>query len=100
MPKDRPTRRQLLTAAAAAGAGVPLAKLALGDSAHAAPPPPPLPPPGVDRSAPPHAAMVGHETPAPGGPHHLDALLYPPAPLPHQPGRVREYTLAPRDRRI
>jgi manganese oxidase len=40
-----------------------------------------------------HAAMIGESVPAPGGPHDLDDLLYPPPALPHQPGRVREYTL-------
>ena len=41
-----------------------------------------------------HAAMVGESVPAPGGPRDLDALLYPPPALPHQPGRVRDYTLS------
>ena len=40
-----------------------------------------------------HAAMVGEEAPAVGGPNDLDALLYPPPPLPYQAGRVREYSL-------
>ena len=44
-----------------------------------------------------HAAMVGDEAPAVGGPTGLDALLYPPPPLPYQPGRVREYTLTATD---
>jgi FtsP/CotA-like multicopper oxidase with cupredoxin domain len=44
-----------------------------------------------------HAAMYGEAAPAVGGPHDLDALLYPPEALPHQPGRVREYTLVARD---
>jgi FtsP/CotA-like multicopper oxidase with cupredoxin domain len=47
-----------------------------------------------------HAAMIGAQTPAPGGPHDLDALLYPPKPLPRRAGRVREYTLAAVDRDI
>ena len=47
-----------------------------------------------------HAAMVGAQTPAPGGPRALDALLHPPPALPHQPGRVREYMLTAIDRRI
>ena len=33
-------------------------------------------------------------------PADLDALLIPPAALPHKPGRVREYTLTAVDRRI
>jgi manganese oxidase len=40
-----------------------------------------------------HAAMIGEMVPAPGGPHDLDHLLYPPEPLPYEPGRVRDYTL-------
>ncbi|MDQ3086271.1 MAG: hypothetical protein M3Q67_05660, partial [Actinomycetota bacterium] len=40
-----------------------------------------------------HAAMIGPEVPAVGGPNDLDALLYPPPSLPSKPGRVREYTL-------
>ena len=40
-----------------------------------------------------HAAMIGDEAPAVGGPNDLDALLYPPPALPYEPGRVREYTL-------
>jgi FtsP/CotA-like multicopper oxidase with cupredoxin domain len=42
--------------------------------------------------------MFGDEVPAPGGPHDLDALLLPPPPLPHRPGRVREYSLIAVDR--
>ena len=44
-----------------------------------------------------HAAMVGDEAPAVGGPTDLDALLYPPPALPYEPGRVREYTLTATD---
>ena len=40
-----------------------------------------------------HAAMIGEEAPAVGGPNDLDALLYPPRALPSKPGRVREYSL-------
>jgi manganese oxidase len=47
-----------------------------------------------------HAAMIGDEAPAPGGPRDLDALLLPPPALPHKPGRVREYTLTALDQRI
>ena len=47
-----------------------------------------------------HAAMTGHEVPALGGPRDLDALLYPPKPLPHEEGRVREYALAAADRQV
>ena len=44
-----------------------------------------------------HAAMIGEGAPAVGGPNDLDALLYPPAPRPHLPGRAREYTLVAQD---
>ena len=37
-----------------------------------------------------HSAMIGEQVPAVGGPRDLDQLLYPPPPLPYQPGRVRE----------
>jgi len=47
-----------------------------------------------------HAAMIGAEVPAPGGPHAQDAALFPPKPLPHQPGRVREYDLTALDHSI
>jgi manganese oxidase len=47
-----------------------------------------------------HAAMIGEQVPAVGGPHDLDALLYPPPPQPHRPGRVREYLLTASDREI
>jgi manganese oxidase len=47
-----------------------------------------------------HAAMVGGQVPAVGGPSDLDALLYPPPALPHQPGRVREYTMRASDKEI
>jgi FtsP/CotA-like multicopper oxidase with cupredoxin domain len=96
------TRRQLIIGAAPALASVPLVKLALPDGAqaqaeasqaeasHA----------GHNAAAMGHAAMVGEEVPAPGGPHDLDALLYPPPPLPAEPGRVREYELVAVDREI
>ena len=47
-----------------------------------------------------HAAMIGAQAPAPGGPEALTALLVPPPALPHKPGRVREYTLTAIDKRI
>jgi len=95
MPKRRPvTRRQLLVAAAPVLAAAPLAKLALGEAAaasaagHA----------GMAMGPMGHAAMIGAEVPAPGGPNELDALLYPPKVLAHKPGRLREYTLVASDR--
>jgi FtsP/CotA-like multicopper oxidase with cupredoxin domain len=47
-----------------------------------------------------HAAMVGDEAPAVGGPNDLDALLYPPSALPYAPGRVREYALTATDEEL
>lgn len=47
-----------------------------------------------------HASMIGPSVPCPAGPHEFDALLYPPASLPHQPGRVREYDIVATDRDI
>jgi FtsP/CotA-like multicopper oxidase with cupredoxin domain len=47
-----------------------------------------------------HAAMIGDVVPAPGGPHDLDELLFPAQALPHEPGRVREYTLLATDKQI
>jgi FtsP/CotA-like multicopper oxidase with cupredoxin domain len=47
-----------------------------------------------------HAAMIGGHAPAVGGPRDLDALLYPPPALPHQPGRLREYTMRASDKEI
>jgi FtsP/CotA-like multicopper oxidase with cupredoxin domain len=47
-----------------------------------------------------HAAMIGDQAPAVGGPRDLDALLYPPALLPYEPGRVRDYTLTAIDKEI
>jgi len=47
-----------------------------------------------------HAAMIGEGAPAVGGPNDLDGLLFPPPALPHEPGRVREYTLTAVDREL
>jgi FtsP/CotA-like multicopper oxidase with cupredoxin domain len=47
-----------------------------------------------------HAAMIGNDVPAPGGPRDLDALLFPPKPLPFSPGRLREYSLVASDRDV
>lgn len=88
------TRRGLIAGAAPLVAAGPLAKLALAeeperlatheghDHTHAT------------RG---HAAMIGAEVPAPGGPRDLDDLTYPPPALPHEPGRVREYRLFAKD---
>jgi FtsP/CotA-like multicopper oxidase with cupredoxin domain len=97
VPKSKVTRKQLLIAAAPVAAAVPLAKLGLAGAATPASPPTHA---GMAMDAIGHAAMIGDEVPAPGGPNDLAALLYPPEPLPHQPGRVREYTLVAEDRQI
>jgi FtsP/CotA-like multicopper oxidase with cupredoxin domain len=97
MSKSRLTRGQLLAATAPALAAVPLAKLALDNPAQAAPPHVHS---GMAMAEPTHAAMTGHEVPAPGGPRALDALLHPPPALPHRPGRVREYDVTAVDREI
>jgi FtsP/CotA-like multicopper oxidase with cupredoxin domain len=99
------SRRQLLIGAAPALAAVPLVKLALPESAaghdrdgqdgeHLASHE------GHDHASLGHAAMIGADVPAPGGPNDLDALLIPPPPQPHQPGRVREYELVAVDQEI
>jgi FtsP/CotA-like multicopper oxidase with cupredoxin domain len=88
----------LLAGAAPLVAAGPLAKLALADSrdehehlaSHA----------GHNHAALGHAAMLGEQAPAVGGPRDLDALLYPPAALPSEPGRVCEYTLTAIDKEI
>jgi len=97
VPKSKVTRKQLLIAAAPVAAAVPLAKLGLAGAATAASSPDHA---GMAMDPIGHAAMIGDEVPAPGGPNDLAALLYPPKPLPHQPGRVREYTLVAEDRQI
>src|SRR5919197_2930792 len=97
MPKSRVTRRQLLLAAGPAAAAAPLAKLALAEAGEATPPPAHA---HMVMGAAGHAAMIGREVTAPGGPDDLAALLHPPKPLAHKPGRVREYTLAAVDRQV
>ena len=95
MPKF--TRKRLLAGAAPIMAAPVLGKLAFGGDAEAA-----------QRTrqghtgAPAlgHAAMIGEQAPAVGGPNDLDALLYPPPPLPYEPGRLREYTLRAIDKEI
>jgi FtsP/CotA-like multicopper oxidase with cupredoxin domain len=47
-----------------------------------------------------HAAMIGEQAPAPGGPNDLDLLLYPPEARAHRPRRVREYTLVAVDQDV
>jgi FtsP/CotA-like multicopper oxidase with cupredoxin domain len=99
--KLKVSRRQLIAGAAPALVSIPLVKLALPENAEAgghthngsqlaAGEP-------TDHVAMGHAAMIGDVVPAVGGPNDLDALLYPPEVLPHQPGRVREYELVASD---
>ena len=92
------TRKGLIAGAAPLVAAGPLARLALADesggherlASHA----------GHHHSELGHAAMIGAQAPAVGGPHDLDDLLYPPPALRHRPGRVREYTLTAIDKEI
>ena len=102
MPNTRLTRGKLLAAAAPLAAVPIVGKLALGNEAAAGGPDPSTHdhmrmPANHMRGAMGHAAMIGAEVPAVGGPNDLDALLYPPAALPHRPGRVREYTITATD---
>jgi FtsP/CotA-like multicopper oxidase with cupredoxin domain len=100
MAKNRLTRRKLLAAAAPIAAAPLVGKLALegaaeggghdhSSHAHGSVREPVAHLPG--RAG--HAAMVGEAAPAVGGPHDLDALLYPPPARPYRPGRIREYEL-------
>ena len=91
------SRRKLIAGAAPVVAAAPLAKLAWPSGADA----------GGDHLAvhrghdhvrAGHAAMIGDAVPAPGGPHDLDALLYPPRGEPYKRGRVREFQLIAQDR--
>jgi len=99
MANRRFTRRQAIMGAAPVIAAIPMAGLAAapalsggsGPSAGTG---------GDAHVAMGHASMVGDAVPAPGGPGDLDDLLTPPPALPHQPGRVRRYTLAALDRDI
>ena len=91
------TRRQLLAGTVPIVAAAPLVRLAgghdhggRGPASHE----------GGQHVAAGHAAMIGAEVPAPGGPSELDHLLQPPPALPHRPGRVREYALTAVDREI
>ncbi len=88
------TRRQLIVGAASAVAATPLVKLAASSSEAAAGTAP------HDHAALGHAAMIGADVPAPGGPNATEALLYPPPALAHRPGRVREYELTATDQEI
>jgi FtsP/CotA-like multicopper oxidase with cupredoxin domain len=94
------TRKGLIAGAAPLVVAGPLAKLALADNSgehdhlqlasHE----------GHGHATQGHAAMIGEQAPAVGGARDLDALLYPPEPLPYRPGRVREYFLTAIDKEI
>jgi FtsP/CotA-like multicopper oxidase with cupredoxin domain len=93
------SRRKLLAGAAPVVAAAPLARLAWPTGADASGDHLAVHK-GHDHVKAGHAAMIGDAVPAPGGPHALDALLYPPPALPHKPGRVRHYRLVAQDRDI
>jgi manganese oxidase len=93
------SRRRLLAGAAPVVAAAPLAKLAWPTGARAGGDELAIHR-GHDHARAGHAAMIGDSVPAPGGPHELDALLYPPAAQPYKRGRVREYRLVAQDREI
>jgi FtsP/CotA-like multicopper oxidase with cupredoxin domain len=102
MAKERLTRGKLLAAAAPLAAVPLVGKVALAGDAtagghdHSNHGPQRMPANHLQGTMG-HAAMVGDEAPAVGGPTDLDALLYPPPALPYRPGRVREYTLTATD---
>src|SRR6266508_6074980 len=91
------TRKQVLAGSIPLVAAAPLAKLAWPSAARGESSATHV---GHDRPNLGHAAMIGPEAPAPGGPHAQDAALTPPPALPHQPGRVREYDLIAVDHKI
>jgi FtsP/CotA-like multicopper oxidase with cupredoxin domain len=97
MPKSRLSRRKLLAGAAPLVAAPAITKLAFGGEAQAAEHTGHTGHEGHGFS---HAAMIGAEAPAVGGPNDLDALLYPPPALAHRAGRVRDYELVAHDRDV
>jgi manganese oxidase len=98
LSKSKLTRGRLLAAAAPLAAAPVLGKLAFNGDAEAAERH--LQNHVHNHGPTGHAAMIGAQVPAVGGPNALDALTYPPEPLPYEPGRVREYTLRAVDREI
>jgi FtsP/CotA-like multicopper oxidase with cupredoxin domain len=97
MTKFPLTRRQAIALAAPLVASVPALKYAIGDASAQELTP-------ADENLDPHdhthAAHIGAEVPAPGGPNDLDDLLYPPEPTRHEPGRLREYDIVAVDQEI
>jgi len=94
------TRKGLIAGTAPLLVAGPLAKLALADNAAEHDHLQLAPHAGHAHAAQGHAAMIGAEAPAVGGPRDLDALLYPPKPTPYRRGRVSEYTLTAIDTEI
>ena len=100
MLRKRFSRRKLLATVLPAAAATPLVRpfgAAAADSMqmcsadHGA---------GMAMAMPAATMAVGEAVPAPGGPHDLDHLLYPPEPRAHRPGRVREYSVMAMNREI
>jgi manganese oxidase len=98
LSKSKLTRGRLLAAAAPLAAAPVLGKLAFNGDAEAAERH--LQNHVHNHGPSGHAAMIGAQVPAVGGPNALDALTYPPEPMPYEPGRVREYTLRAIDKEI
>jgi FtsP/CotA-like multicopper oxidase with cupredoxin domain len=91
------TRKQIVAGGLPLVAAAPLVKLAWPSTAHGEHLATHM---GHDHPMLGHAAMIGGDVPAPGGPHDQDYALIPPPGLPHQPGRLREYELIASDRTI
>ncbi len=93
------TRRQLIGLSAPLIASIPAVKYAIDEAAAQDGGLTPLDE-DLDPHDHTHAAHIGAEVPAPGGPHDLDDLLYPPAPTPYEPGRLKEYDFVAVDRDV
>jgi FtsP/CotA-like multicopper oxidase with cupredoxin domain len=91
------TRKEVLAGSLPLVAAAPLAKLAWPSTARGANSATHV---GHEHPGLGHAAMIGPEVPAPGGPHAQDAALTPPPALPHQPGRIRDYDVIALNRSI
>jgi manganese oxidase len=91
------TRKQVLAGSLPIVAAAPLAKLAWPSAARGERSATHL---GHDQPHAGHAAMIGAEAPAPGGPNAQDDALFPPPALPYKRGRIREYDVFAVDRRI
>src|SRR5215207_3827215 len=91
------TRKQVLAGSLPILAAAPLAKLAWPSAARGERSATHL---GHDQPHAGHAAMIGAEAPAPGGPNAQDDALFPPPALPYKRGRIREYDVFAVDRRI